>query len=195
MPEYLEPQAALEQAVVNFLRRSATSTPYAGLAYKASECDRTYDAQPPPAVGDVFVSVWSPLGRHGVVKHTSGVEEPYTVMVTISLRATLPFDRWLRHRDDVERRANRVIDLIAPDALDYRVTREAAALAGFEQGASLTAPIGWVEALNYEDMGDVEEVGPSWFQAETESEPGMPVGFALTVRFGGNRRVRKLSGL
>jgi len=193
--EPLQPQAALEQAVVNLLIRPVeVSKPGLGLA--EAECGRTYDGQPPPRCGDVYYAVWSKSGRHSVQRHASGIEEVFTVLVTITLRtARYPFDRWLLPRDDLERRANAVVNLVATDALDYRISREADRLAGLDHGKSLTRPIGFVEALNYEDMSDIEEVGPSWFHAESESDVSEAVGITQMLRFGGNKRIRSLFGV
>lgn len=195
MTVLLQPQAALEQAMVNLLLRP-TEVDKPGLGLPQAMCGRTYDGQPPPRCGDVYYAVWSKSGRHGVVRHAVGIEEVYTVLVTITLRTSrYPFDRWLVPRDDLEARANAVTNLVAKDALDYRISKEADRLAGLDHGRSVSRPIGFVEALNYEDMGDIEEVGPPWFHAESESDAAEAVGITQVLRFGGNKRIRSLFGV
>lgn len=193
MTALLEPQAALEQACVDLMRASTTE---GGLGLDRTQCGRAYDGQPPPACGLLYVAVWGRGDRGSVRQHNAAVEEEQSVMVTVTVRCSqLPYDRWVEARDLLERWVNRVINLIAKDAYDYRATRRAATLAGYDQGVSTAQPIGWVEGLKYEDCGAVDEVGPSWFQSESESDMAASVGLAQTLRFGGNKRVRNLASL
>ena len=121
------------------------------------------------------------------------LNEVFGVVVTVTVRFVQPFDRWVKHRDDLEARCNAIRALVHSDQYDFRTTRLANQLAGFDSFAnrSRSAPIGFREALMFEGLDPIQAVGPAWFKAELEGA-ALEVGAAQTIRFGKSRRVQAL---
>ena len=182
----LEPQAALEQAVVDLLR----ATPPAGLGLIPIQCERLYDGTPPARMGDFFAAVWYD-GQRGSSGQRTHLSETFGVYVTLTVKFTLPPDRWLRHRDFLEKKANAVKALVAPDAQDYRVVRAAAQRAGLRNPATgnTDRAVGWIEGLVFGGFDPIEVKGPDWFSAEGHAV----VGAAQRIKFGLARRVQGLA--
>jgi hypothetical protein len=184
MPTLLEPQDALEQAVLAAIL--AAGEP-GGTAYPANQVKQMFDGTPEPRCGNVFVAVWSE-GWRGSQSRTS-LDELFQVFVTVTIRCTQPFDRWLHHRQDLERRINRIRALIFSDMNNYNISNQASALAGYDQGAA-PRTVGFREALAFDGCDRVETKGPDWFSAEAGDSRA--VGLAQRIRFGRGRRVQAL---
>ena len=184
---YLEPQAALEQAVVNLL--TAGPSPGPGLGLPAAQVRRTWDGQPWPGAGKVWYSVWSDGGRRGDRQQTK-LYDGFGLAVTVTVRCELSFDRWLAHRDDLERRLNAVTDFLAKDAWTYFVKNAAGALAGLDGAGQ---PVGFRSGLRFDGRGPVQPKGADWVHADPEEGQGLALALAQTVNFGGVHRVRALA--
>lgn len=193
MPTYLEPQAALETAVVNSI--VAGGAP-GGAAYPASQVKRTGDGAPYPDAGNVFVAVWSDNNRPNTGQKTR-FEELFSVYVTISIRYTQPKDRWLSHRDDMEERANSIRALIGQDQLNFATINAANVLAGYRSsGDQVTvAPAGWVESLLWLGMDAIQQVQAEWFSAAPGSGQYKYVGIAQRLKWGQAKRVNAVASL
>lgn len=176
-----EPQAALEAAVAAAI--IASTPPNSLAAYTRATCSRTFDAQPPPACGQVFVAVWFD-GRRTSEGRTA-LNETFGVNVTVTMRVHQPYDRLVQHRDDLEVRANAIRALLHADNYDYRISRAANVLAGFDQTPSQR--VGFCESLTFEGMDAVQLVGGNWFHAPPDK---LEVGLAQTLRFGKARRIQ-----
>lgn len=176
----LEPQAALEQATLNALRNE--------LGYTDRTSGRTFQGHPPPLAGNVFASVWWP-GRRQSLSRTC-LDEVQGVYVTLTLRLVKPFDRWIEHVDDLERRCNAVRALLHNDTLTYDICRAAAVLAVYDTDD--TRPIGFREALMFEGLDDYEVVGPDWFHGHVDGK-SQDVGLKQTVRCGKARRLQAIA--
>jgi hypothetical protein len=183
----LEAQAALEQAVVDLLR----ATPPVGLGLRRAECERMYDGQPPPAAGDFFASVWYD-GQRGTTSQRTNLDEIFGVYVTLTVRFTLTPDRWVKHRDFLEKRANQVKALLAKDARDYRVVRAAARLAGLRNPGSgdFGRPPGWTLGLVFMGFDALAPVGADWFSAESRDAH---IGAYQRIRFGQAQRIQAVA--
>jgi len=188
-PPPLQPQAALETAVLNALLAQAP----AGLEYPASQCKRMYDGQPPPKAGNVFVSVWYDAQRGSLGQRTY-LGELFGVYITLTLRFVLPFDRWVQHRDDMEARANAIKVLICQDTWNYSIINAANTLAGFRNSGtgSTQAPVGWCEALVFQGFDPIQDVGPDWFHAHVEHAAERNVGIAQRIKFGMAKRIQAI---
>lgn len=178
----LEPQDALEAAVVAAI--IARGAPGGG-EYPPSQVRQMFDGTPEPRCGSVFISVWYD-GQRGSQSRTA-LDEIFGVYVTLTIRCTQPFDRWLTHRQDLERRCNAIRALIHRDSLDFSICRAAAKLAGYD-GAN--QPTGYREALAFDGMDRVEAKGPDHFSAEADD--ARAVGLAQRIRFGKARRVQAM---
>ena len=183
----LQAQAALETAVVNAL----LAAPPAGLESPSAQCARMYNGQPPPKCGNVFLSVWYD-GQRGTDNQRTKLTELFGVYITLTLRFVLPFDRWLRHRDDMEARMNAIKVLICQDTWNYSIINAANTLAGFRSSGTgdTTKPVGWAEALVFQGFDAIQEVGPDWFHARVEHATEKDVGIAQRIKFGMARRVQ-----
>ena len=91
--DLLDPQAALEEAAAELLRKAHNWTP--------AQCKRMFDGTPPPLHGHFFVAVWSDNARQTDGQRTQ-LTEYFQVLVTISVRLdATPFDRWVQRRDEL----------------------------------------------------------------------------------------------
>lgn len=179
--QLLQPQAALETAVRDALK--------AALSLTDRDCGRTFNGQPPPACGQRYLAVWSPAGRDS--QSRTSLDEVFKVHVTVTIRATgTTYDRWLRHRDDLEKLLNQARAAVHLDVLDHRISRAANALAGLDSPAA-TAHVGFREALAYVGLDDWQVVTGRWFQAAQEDLAGL----AQTLRFSKSRRVQALANM
>jgi hypothetical protein len=178
-------QAALETAVMNAIR--------AQLGYSNAQCARTPMGQPEPRCGNVFVSVWS----HGGIGAKSKMyyEAIFGVSVTVTIRFTQPWDRWVQHYDDLSQRVHAIHILIHTDIYNYSICRQADLLANFRPSGvpDLVRPAGFVEALWFQGADDRQTQGPDWFHANIESPGKTDVGVSQELRFGGARRVQALA--
>ncbi len=172
----LQPQAALEAATAAAIR--------SGLGYTTRTCARMLNGQPPPLAPLAFVAVWHDGSRQQTSTRTS-LDEAQGVYVTVTVLTVQPFDRWLVHRDDLERRLNAIRELIHNNVYDYYLSRAAGVLAGYDQNPS--QPIGFREALAYLGFDRVEEHGPDWLNAAPDSGK---TSLSQTVRFGRSRRIQ-----
>lgn len=175
----MECQAALETAVCNAIIAGA-------IGYDAKTCRRMWDGEPPPLMGQAFVSVWYDGQRTNQAFKTS-LDELFGVYVTITLRFVKPFDQLVFHRDDMELRANAIRALVQKDAWDHRISRAANELAGFDGN---NQPVGFRESLAFERFEPIQMVGPAWFKGAPAAND---VGAAQLLRFGKSRRVQAIT--
>ena len=174
----LEPQAALEQAVLAAIQ----AAPLGGFTWTSYNSGRTFDGEPPPRCGNYWLSIWSRGDRTSEAK--TSLNEMFKVFATLTIRATQPYDRLLAHRDDLEAKLNRISALIHQDVWSYTVSRAADTLASLDGSGQ---PVGYREGLMFEGYDPVELKGGAWFHADPAKTE---VGLAQTARFGKCRRVR-----
>lgn len=180
MSTALEPQAALEQAVLEAIG--------AQLSYSAEQSGRTFDGRPPARAGGVWVAVWGTGRRTPGKAMGTALDQVLDVMVTVSIRLSLPFDRWVRHRDDLEARLNAIIAVVNRDRRDFSIARAANVLAGYRTASQVGAStVGFCEGLRWEETQAGREVGGEWFAAGGQ---GNKQGWAQTARFGGARHLQ-----
>jgi hypothetical protein len=180
----LEPQDALERAVCDAIL--AGGAPGGG-EYPQSQVKQMFDGQPEPRMGQRFISVWHDGRRRSEMR--TCLNEVFEVHVTLTVRCTQPFDRWLIHRQDMERRLNAIAALIHADSLDFRISRAASRLAGYDGPGQ---PVGFREALAFDGFDPIEVQGPSWFAAEAEASR-VDEGLSQRARFRMSRRVQALA--
>lgn len=179
----LEPQAAVEEAVLRAIRAIP------GGLYTSKNSGRMYDGEPPPACGGVWVSVWSDLSRES--RSDVMLDEFFNCSVTLTLRSSqVPWDVWIRLRDDMERRLNQIRAVVHRDCLYNAIQREASALMASD---GEDQRVGFRERLKYEGIQGVQHVGPNWFKAEVDRATEADSGLACTVRFGGLRLTQALA--
>jgi hypothetical protein len=177
-------QSALEEAVRDLLRARLDLSP--------AECDCTFDGEPPPRCGQRFVAVWSDEAHLPGPANGVALDEYHGVVVTATVRFSLPFDRWREERARLRALSRRVIVELARDRWDNRVINAANALAGMRGGASAAAkPVGFTEGLYWAGSEPVRKVGPDWFHGSIDSGDH-EVGAAQSHRFTGARRVQAL---
>lgn len=167
----MTPQEALEKAVVASIQNDL------GWTGASSFVARTFDGEPHPRCGQIFVSVWSDnsQGSHS----RDMLERDFKVFVTVTVRLSFPPDRWIEHRDDLSDRTERIIGLIHKDLSAYAVSNAAAVFYTPDDAGH------FIEALGFVGADAIKTVGPDWFKAVPESGQ---CGIAQTLRFGGNRR-------
>lgn len=191
MAGFLYPQAALEQAIVNAIK---TSTPPSGLSGYNSDglCRRTYNAKPPPLMGRYFVSVWSDAARQQQGGRTYA-DHLFGVFVTVTVRFDAQmFDRWIEHRDELEKRIHAIEALIHGGNPGFTYMRSAETLADFTHSSTDTARrVGWCEALMCEGIDPIQDVHADWFSAKDTSS--LECGCAQRIRFGKARRIQNAS--
>jgi len=179
----LEPQAAIETAVLNTIRAIP------GDGYGAHNCDRMMNGEPPPACGAVWVSVWHDLSRRS--NSDTCLDEVYGCYVTITLRSTVvPWAKRGPLKDELERRANRIRAAVHVDCLVNRIQREASALMAADGEGQ---KVGFRERLKFENFESLQEGGIQWFKGDVEKPTAADAGLALTVRFGGLRLIQALA--
>lgn len=170
----LQPQAALEVAVRDSIR--------AALGLRADQCDCMFNGQPPPRCGLRFVSVWYDNQRTN--RSPVALDEIYGVYVTVTVRITLPFDRWIQHRDDVEALANAIRAVVQRDSYNFLISAAANNKAGFDRP---TTPIGFRGALVFDRFDPLQVASGPWFGAKPDAKDQ---GLTQTIRFGKSRRVQ-----
>jgi hypothetical protein len=179
----LEPQAALETAAMNAICQQ--------LGYTRQQCQRMYNAEPPPNMGLVFVAVWAPGGRESIHQTQTCLDEMFNFNVTVTVKFKLPFDRWLEHRDDLEKRCNAIRALMHMDSYDNRIIRAANLLARFDDFSDdePSLHVGFRESITFMHLDDIQDVGGAWFKSHVDKPE---CGGAQTIKFG---KVRRLQGL
>lgn len=187
----LEPQAALEVAVLAQLR---LSTGEGGLAYDPKFCGRRYKGYPPPLCPVWYAAVWSDLSVQSGANRAmrSALDESHSVFVTITVPCSKPFDRWIEHQDLLERKRNEIRAMVHGDAYDCRIANAANELAECRRAdlaAGATRPVGFWQGLAYEGADAIQECGPDWFQGDPEAARPM-VGLAQRLRFSGACRMQ-----
>jgi len=166
----MTPQESLELAVVAAIQNDL------GWTGAANFVARTFDGEPPPRMGHLFVAVWSDnsQGTHS----RDFLERDFKVFVTVTLRCSFPFDRWIEHRDDLNDRVERIIGLIHKDLSAHSITNAAEVFYSPDDDH-------FIEALGFVGADAIRVVGAEWFKVEPSSGQ---IGIAQTLRFGGNRR-------
>ncbi len=179
----LEPQAALEAAVAGAIIA-------ADLGYDATTCGRCFDGMPPPRSGLSFVAVWAGGRRTTGKGRLTALDQYMGVSVTVTIRTVQPFDRKVKHRDELEARMNAIVALVHRDSLDFSIRNAANVLAGYRNPASnvFDAPVGFCEALGWESTEDVRTVDGSWFWAG--ANPSKESGITQTAHFRGARHIQ-----
>lgn len=188
----MEPQAALETAVLNALKNSSHT------CIRNAQIARMCDGRPRPVCGNVFISVWSDGSRNGDVQRRTMLPEIMGVKVTATVRFLVPFDRRVKHRDDLEEILNRVVEVVHKDLYDHAILNAANDLASLEApDPASQLPAGLVEALTFMNYEPVMEVGPDWFftNMEVQGFSEKDFGLAQTVNFGQAARYRSLSAI
>lgn len=191
----LEPQNALEQAVVNLMQ---TSTGSGGLGYTSANCGRMFDGRPPPVHGLWFASVWYD-GQRAVSQNRSGstsLDEEHGVYVTVTFSCVKPFDRWFEHRDELELKANDIRSAIHKDIYNNSIINAANTLAGFRSASATpsSSNVGFFQGLRFDGMEMIQLVGPDWFNASVDSRR-LQVGIAQRLRFRGAMRIQNLANM
>jgi len=180
----MEPQEALEEAVLRTIRAIPGE-----FRYGTDNSGTTFDAEPPPACGDVWLSVWSDSARRSQSK--TCLDEVFGVRVTLTLRGShLPWDNWLRLRRELERRLNRVRASLHRDCYDSCVGRLASALLAADGTGQ---KVGFRDHLQFERAEGCRRVGPDWFKADLERVGAGDSGVAQTLSFGGLRLIQALA--
>lgn len=180
----LQPQAALEEAVLRTVRGLAS-----GSRYGSDNSGRMYDGEPKPACGRLWVSVWGDLARRS--ESDTHLAETFSVFVTITLRGgEQPWDAWLRLRDELELRANEIRAAVHIDCWNNRIQRLASSLMGADGAGQ---KVGFRERLKFEGLDAVQRVGPDWFKASLDRVSAADSGLALRLRFGGLKLIQALA--
>lgn len=189
--QILQPQAALEEAVLGNIRDSA---PTSGFSYDRVNSGRMYDGQPPPRCGNIFLSVWYD-GQRGTLGQRTHLSELFGVYLTLTLRFVQPFDRWVHHRDDMEARANAIKALICQDTWNYSIIIDANKRAGFRTSSQPdnVSPVGWCEPLVFQGFDPIQDVGADWFHADPGRVSERDVGIAQRIKFGMAKRIQSLA--
>ena len=158
------------------------------------KCALMMDGQPPPSCGELFVAV-HPGGWRPESDPDMGTDEQFGVYVTITRRKGYsPQDRegmavWALAETGLDAVARRVFA-----ALHKRYEVLAAANKIIGQTPTAASPVGFVEPLRIESVGDPEPKGPDWFTADSPKGSGKyaNAGVAVVLRFGGARRLQRL---
>ncbi len=191
----LHPQAALEQALLNLLR-AATGAGGIGLGEKFS--GRRFDGRPPPHCPPYYVSVWHDLSLQvgGARAQVTALDETYDVFVTVTYQMSLPFDRWVEHRDDMEAMGNRIRACVHKDVYNNAIANAANVLAEFRNAGAPdgTHNVGFYRGLAFAGKDALIEVGPEWFSSRADT-PNPPVGITQRLRFTGIQRTQDLSNM
>lgn len=161
--------------VVDFLRAPST-----GLGLDDKSCDEQPDGQPPPMAGEWYVAVTEGSWTNDA---TECLDESYGVEITITRRTTFsPSDR---------------VNVAVKRELRRKAAEIRAAIHGREEpriaaNTRLDANVEnvFVEPLRFRSAGKIEPKGPDWFWAEGMTNP--PTGVAITLIFGGARRVQTI---
>lgn len=189
----LEPQAALETAVLNLLRRPADQ---GGGGFGDIFCGRRFDGRPPAvARGKFYLAVWSDGSvRSGDSRaQATALDETYGLTVTATVEGVQPFDRLVERRDELDRLINRVRAIVHRDVYANGVINEANELAGLRRGDDYGGGrVGFVRGLAYLGRDQVQEAGPDWFGGDPERGP---VGLRQAARFGGATLIQSLATL
>lgn len=183
----LFPQAALETAVLRTIaalpdastRTAKGSVPNAG---------RTFDGEPPPGCGPLWISVWSGGDRKSQSK--TALDQVFGVSVTVTLRAVLPLDNWVVLRDRAERLHCLILAAIHRDCLNNTILREASALLAADGTGQ---KVGFREALMFQGLERCQRVGPDWFSADVERSTPADAGVAQTANYHGAKLLQALA--
>lgn len=180
----MEPQEAIEEAALRTIRSASGE-----FRYSTDNSGCMFDGEPPPACGNVWVSVWSDNSRRSQGK--TCLDEIFSLQVTITLRSSqLPWDAWRLLRRELERRANRVRAALHADCYDSRVARLASALMAADGSGQ---KVGFRDHLAFERMDGARRVGPDWFKADLDRVSAADSGIAQTLSFGGLRLIQALA--
>lgn len=187
----LEPQAALESAVLHFLTLDTVS---GGLAYGAKFCGRRYKGYPPMLCPIWYAAVWGDGAvQSGTNRATrSALDETYSVYVTLTVPCSLPFDRWIEHQDFLEEKRNRIRALIHEDAYNCAIINRANTLGEMRRAdlaSGATQPVGFWQGLAWDGADPIQEAGPDWFQGDPEAA-NPKVGLTQRLRFVGACRMQ-----
>lgn len=183
----LQPQAALETAAL----KTVEDIPEAKLRLEKGSgpnCGRTFDAQPPPACGKLWISVWSDGSRKSQSK--TSLDELYGFSVTITLRAVKPWDRWLDMRDHLEYLHNLIRARLHRDCYNNELLRLASALMGADGPGQ---KVGFREVNLLDRLEGVQVAGPQWFQASLEHPSAGDAGAYQTAHYSGARLIQNLA--
>lgn len=164
-----------------------------GLNYADRECDVTFDGQPPPRAGKVFVAIHRG-GRRSTARDS--IDELYELIVTITLRVNEPYDRL--GTDLLEKAAQGMDDrgdaLRAFLHMNYDVMNRANTL--LITAANITKPpqgspnvYGFSEPLGFVSDDIPRLVAGNWFHAASEA---VEVGIVQNLTFGGARRLQPI---
>lgn len=184
----LEPQAALETAVLNLLQTSSGS---GGLGYTSANSGRLDKGMPPANCPPWFVCVWHDGSRQAGPNARVCLDEYHAVFVTITVQLSLPWDRWTTHRDALEAKVNDIRALVGKDAYNHVIVNAANTLAGYRtsQTPDGSSRVGFCEALAFAGADAIVEAGPDWFHAAVDSRPDL-CGLYQTLRFDRCRRTQ-----
>lgn len=183
----LQPQAALESAVVDALRAS--------LKISDRDCGRVVlKGLPPPRMGPKYVAVWGGGGKKP--GSSMALDQILSVMVTVTVRLTQPYDRAHVHRDELELLCNQVVNAVSVDRNTFAISTAANAYAGFRASGSpdSVSDAGFCEPLVWQGTDDTIMAGPDWFHGHIE-KGDMDCGLYQTVRFSGARLIKDYSNV
>lgn len=149
-------------------------------------CDIAFGAQPPPIMGEEFISIWPGDWRGNDIDN--GLDEYYSVNVTVTRRLPYaPMDRW---GTEVLVKLSAGLDARV-EAIRYRVHMNYSILNAANATIGVTEN-GFVEPLRFRTGGRPELKFPDWFSAESADGggAGMNAGVAQTLTFVDARRVQ-----
>jgi hypothetical protein len=162
------------------------------LGYTAAQADVTFDGQPPPRCGKIFVGV------HRGARDSSlrtGQEIAYQMQITLTGRVEVPYDRigtdlMEKAMMGLDERSDAIIDLIHEDASHKLLAAiNAYIVQAHNQG---TAQQEFTEPPSFLGDDGGRMVGGPWFHAAPEA---IEMGVALTLRFGKALRIKRMEDL
>jgi hypothetical protein len=155
-----------------------------------------FDGMPPARCGNLFIAIHHDNSRGS--EWRTALMEIFGVWITVTLRCTQPFDRWVKHKDELEKHTNAIRDVVARDCFDYSISQLADKLSGLAPPGefNINKEVSYVEGLAWEGNDPLQEVGPEWFNAGVEGGGGkVECGLTQRMRFGGNKRVRRFQNV
>lgn len=165
-------------------------------AYTERDCELTFDGQPHPRCGKVFVAIHK--GRRNASNkgtNRTALDQEHEVHVTVTMRVNEPFDRLgtdllLKASDGMQERVDAIVAAVHRDAYDYVVSGVANTALGDAGGGA--APIGFRIGLAYVDDGPERIEGGRWFHADPQANEA---GIVTVIRFGGARRIQHFDAM